>query len=406
MSSVFDKDNEFRRGGLVLIGCFIGLGVAMTALPYYAFGVWTRPWQAEFGWSRAQIAAQQSLAVVIIMLVAPIAGKLIDRFGIRRLAPLSLAAYGLAYLALSTMEGSLAFLYFVTMVYALLGVASAPISFTRAINAFFSKNRGLALGIGLSSSGVTAFMVPRFLNPYVAEEGWRAGIVVISFIIVASAPIVALLVRDAPAAENGNATPVPETGISLSEALRHPTFWKLGAMFLLISTGILGIVPAFIPLLQDAGMTAVEAGSIASILGISVLVGRLAIGFAVDNFFAPFVTAITFSLVALGCLALGLGGTSFAVLAAITIGFAVGAEVDLIGYYTARYFGLKHYASIYGAQFSIFILGAGISPILVGRIWDITGNYDIALWMATALLFLAAAIALLLPRFAPESSGH
>ena len=97
-------------------------------------------------------------------------------------------------------------------------------------------------------------------------------------------------------------------------------------MFLLISTGILGIVPAFIPL-QDAGMTAVEAGSIASILGISVLVGRLAIGFAVDNFFAPYVTAITFTLVALGCLALGLGGTSFAVLAAITIGFAVGAEV-------------------------------------------------------------------------------
>ena len=47
MSGVFDKDNEFRRGGLVLIGCFIGLGVAMTALPYYAFGVWTRPWQAS-----------------------------------------------------------------------------------------------------------------------------------------------------------------------------------------------------------------------------------------------------------------------------------------------------------------------------------------------------------------------
>ena len=116
MTDMLRKDNEFRRGGLVLIGCFIGLGVAMTTLPYYAFGVWTRPWQAEFGWSRAQIAAQQSLAVVIIMLAAPLAGKLIDRFGIRLIAPSSLAAYGLAYLALSTMQGSLTFLYFVTMV--------------------------------------------------------------------------------------------------------------------------------------------------------------------------------------------------------------------------------------------------------------------------------------------------
>ena len=406
MTDMLRKDNEFRRGGLVLIGCFIGLGVAMTTLPYYAFGVWTRPWQAEFGWSRAQIAAQQSLAVVIIMLAAPLAGKLIDRFGIRLIAPSSLAAYGLAYLALSTMQGSLTFLYFVTMVYALLGVASAPISFTRAINAFFSKNRGLALGIGLSSSGVTAFMVPRYLTPYVAEEGWRAGILVISFIIIASAPIVALLVRDAPVADNPDAAPMAETGASLSEALRHPTFWKMGAVFLLISTAILGIVPAFIPLLQDAGMSAVEAGSIASILGVSVLVGRLAIGFAVDNFFAPYVTAITFSLVALGCLALGLGGTDFALLAAVTIGFAVGAEVDLIGYYTARYFGLKHYATIYGAQYSIFVLGAGISPILVGRIWDMTGNYDLALWMAFVLLLLAAGIALLLPKFDPAISDH
>jgi len=406
MSNIFDKDNEFRRGGLVLIGCFIGLGAAMTTLPYYAFGVWTRPWQEEFGWSRAEIAAQQSIAVIFIMLAAPLAGRLIDRFGIRRIAPVSLAAYGLVYMALTTLDGSLFFLYTVTVIYAFLGVASTPISFTRAINAFFSKNRGLALGIALSSSGVTAFMVPRYLTPYVAEEGWRAGVWVISLIILISAPIVALLVRDAPAQKVEEAEQNIESGVSLSEALRHATFWKMGALFLLISTAVLGLVPAFIPLLQDSGMSPAEAGSIASILGVSVLVGRLAIGFAVDNFFAPYVTAITFSAVALGCLTLGFGGTGFALLAAITIGFGVGAEVDLIGYYTARYFGLKNYATIYGAQYSIFVLGAGISPILVGKIWDVTGNYDAALLLAAGLLVGAAIVALTLPRFEQHSEAH
>ena len=61
--------------------------------------------------------------------------------------------------------------------------------------------------------------------------------------------------------------------------------------------------------------------------------------------------------------------------AAIALGFAVGAEVDLIGYFTARYFGLAHYGAIYGLQYSIFIFGVAIGPVYTGYIWDVTGNY-------------------------------
>ena len=83
--------------------------------------------------------------------------------------------------------------------------------------------------------------------------------------------------------------------------------------------------------------------------------------------------------------------------AAIALGFAVGAEVDLIGYFTARYFGLAHYGAIYGLQYSIFIFGAAIGPVYTG-IWDVTGNYDLALIIAAALM-LPVVIALTLPRF-------
>ena len=137
-------------------------------------------------------------------------------------------------------------------------------------------------------------------------------------------------------------------------------------------------------------------------LGVSVMVGRLLVGFLIDRIFAPYLTTFVFALVGLGCLALALGGVDYAVAAAIALGFAVGAEVDLIGYYTARYFGLAHYGAIYGLQYSIFILVAGVSPILIGHIWDVTGNYDFGLMLAAALMLPVMVISLTLPKFTHE----
>ena len=127
--------------------------------------------------------------------------------------------------------------------------------------------------------------------------------------------------------------------------------------------------------------------------------GRLITGYLIDRIFAPYVTAVIFTLVAAGCLALGVGGITYAFLAAIALGFAVGAEVDLIGYFTARYFGLANYGMIYGVQYSVFSLGAGISPVLAGYIWDVNGNYDLALIGAAVLLIVGVIIALTLPKF-------
>jgi len=98
-------------------------------------------------------------------------------------------------------------------------------------------------------------------------------------------------------------------------------------------------------------------------------------------------------------LALGLGGVDYVLYAAIALGLAVGSEVDLIGFFTAKYFGLKHYGSISGAIFSIFNLGAIISPAAVGYIWDTTGNYDLALIIGAVLVLLGAGVSLLLPKF-------
>jgi len=405
--------NEFKRGWTVLVACFLGLAVNLSTLPYYTNGVFIRFWQEDFGWTRAQIGLQTSIAVIVMVLCAPLAGRLLDRYGIRRVASISLIIFAFLMLSVGRVVDSLTDLYTITILYAFFGIASTPIAFTRAISAFFVQHRGLALGIGLSSTGLTAYFSQRFLTPYVAEHGWRAGYDVLFLVIIVTVPVIYLLVRDGPedlTSDGEDAEPaapsVSEHDMTFRESLRSPTFWKLAIIFFTISLAILGIVPAYIPLLLDAGLTPVQAGQIGGMMGVSVLAGRLIIGAALDRLFAPYVVAIVFTGVAGCCFLLGLGGIEYALITAIALGLAVGAEIDLIGYFTARYFGLAHYGSIYGLQYSICIGGAGVSPILVGYIWDVTGNYDFALILAGCLLIPVVLVTFTLPRFHPSTGGH
>lgn len=395
--------NEFRRGALVLFACFIGIGVNLASMAYYATGIWIRPWQEEFGWTRAEIGAMQTLSVLTMMVLATFAGRLIDKYGLRLVTTISLAGYGIFLLGFTQMTGALWQLYALSIAYAVFGVASTGLAFTRAVNAYFKRHRGLALGIALTSTGVVAYLMPKYMTPFVAENGWRAGYFIMFLIVMTAVPIVWFLIKDAPPQEEGDPENAEQNaGLTFAEAVRTPTFWKVAGIFFFISVAILGLIPALIPLLQDAGLSAAEAGGLAAIMGLSVMIGRLLIGFVIDRVFAPYVTAVVFGCTGLGCLALTLGGVDYAIVTAIALGFAVGAEVDLIGYYTARYFGLAHYGSIYGLQYSIFIFGAGVSPIYTGYIWDVTGSYDIALLMAAGLMLPVIILALSLPRFADE----
>jgi predicted MFS family arabinose efflux permease len=413
-----NTQSEFARGWRVLTAAFIGIGVSLVSLPFYSAGIWIRPWQEDFGWTRTEISLATTIGILVMIIVAPLAGIIIDRFGLRKVATISLALYSLGLLAISQMNGELWVLYTISAAYTVAGIASTPLAFTRAVNVWFVKNRGLALGICLTSTGVAGVLLSRFLTPYVDEHGWRQGYMILFYSVIIALPLVWWWTPDQPPSGNPIADDdtdddpakghVTAPGSSVSEALRSRAFWSIGAMFILVAIAVSGLIPSFIPLLQDAGMSPEAAGGYGAVIGGSVMIGRLVTGFLIDRIFAPYVTAVVFSLVALGCLSLGLGGIDYALVAGIALGLAIGAEVDLIGYFSARYFGLKNYGVIFGMQYSVFIVGSGISPILAGQIWDRTGNYDIALIGASVLLMAAVMISLTLPKFPPDTviSSH
>lgn len=390
--------DEFRRGGLVLLASFLGVGVGVSSLLYYAAGVFVRPLEAAFGWSRAEISAAGLFSTLVLAAASPFIGLLIDRIGIRVVALFSLLAFAAGLFALSAMQGSLLSFYAITILTALLAAGSSPVTFTRAVNGWFVQSRGLALGLALVGTGVAGILAPRLLTPYVAEEGWRAGYRVLAMAVLISTPIVVSLLRE------GKGVTAQARVSAAQPRLGPPVFLLLTAIFFLVAMAVGGMIVHFIPMLLDEGLSAGSAGGAAAVIGLSVVLGRVITGLLIDRFFAPHVARILFGFAAAGCLAFVGFGPSVAFVTALALGFTMGAEVDLIGYLVARYYALEQYGSIYGRLYAVFLLGAGLSPVLAGWTYDAHGGYGLALLAASVLLAAAAFVASWLPPF-PDRQG-
>jgi MFS family permease len=112
-------------------------------------------------------------------------------------------------------------------------------------------------------------------------------------------------------------------------------------------------------------------------------------------------------LPAVGCLILtGTPEFAWVIFAALLIGFAAGAELDLMAFFAARYFGLAHYSKIYGILYAILAVAGGVAPMLFARVYDQTASYEISFLIATGLFLFGALVVLALGRYPqPPSPG-
>lgn len=402
---------EFQRGWAVLLACFIGVAVSAPSVGGYTGGVFVGPLEEEFGWSRAAISLHTLLSVGVVAFAVPVVGILIDRMGVRPVVLASMALYALSMVAMSFLFNSLLFYYALGVLITIVAAGTTPVVYTKVVNSWFNKARGLALGLALLGSGLTAALAPVLLTAFVDTNGWRFGYLALAGVIVLGLLIVAPLIREHPLEVDdpdtgvGSARGLPaEIGVRRSDALRSRTFILLAIPFSLAALAVGGLTLHFIPMLTDQGMSRSAAAQHASLIGISVLVGRIGTGILIDRYFAPRVTMIMFLTASLGFLALLIGGTELAFLTAIAVGFTVGAEIDLIGYLTSRYFGLRDYGAIYGILYSIFIVGIGVAPVVTGLIFDLAGSYDYSLLLSGAALAAAGLFCLALKPFPDFSS--
>ena len=397
--------SEIRRGWLIILSASTGVMFSSIVLPYYTIGALVVPVTEEFGWTRAQFQAAILFSSGLGAITAPVIGWLCDRFGSRWIALPSLAGLSCGFLIAAAMGGKLWMLYLAYGAMALLGAGTIPVTWTRAITTSFFDQRGLALGFTLTGTGVCAIVMPHYTTWLVDHYGWRMAYIGIAALpLLVAGPIVFAWFRPHDThSRSVQADPRTQYGLTLGEAARTFKFWILLMSILVVYMAVSGIGPNLFPAITDAGMSTRQAATIQSVFGVAIILGRLGVGYLVDRFWAPGVAALSMCLPVIGCwLLIDPPGFYWSATAALLIGIAAGAELDLMSFLAARYFGLRHYAQIYSVLYMGLAVCSGTAPLLFASIYDSTTSYAVSFAIAMGLFTLGALVVLCLGRYPPE----
>lgn len=192
-------------------------------------------------------------------------------------------------------------------------------------------------------------------------------------------------------------------GTSYHEAITSRSFILLCAAGALFSLITYAMVVHLVPILRSNGLSPAAAAAILGLFGISAMVGRIVGGALLDRFPARVVGTIAFLLPVFAVAILLVAGKSIwlSAFVAIAFGLANGAEVDLLSYLIARYFGMKNFGGIVGLCIAFNGGASALGPLVAGILYDYTGNYDAFLLVAMVPMAIGALLIACLPRPRP-----
>ena len=394
---------EFKNAWRIVVLATLGLAINSNSSMLYAYGAMMVPLQQTFYWARADLQSAVSFMFLGSVVASQIVGWLNMRFGMKRVTIISLCALSLSFIAMTRMGPSIVTLYLSFFLMSMASMGTMHVTWTHLVNLWFEHNRGLALALVLSGTGLAAMLIPSAVSSVITRWNWQAAFWLLAALpVVLVLPLVLAWMKEPARAAvrvGGPQAPAaaPAAGVSLREGVRNPRFWLLNIALSMIVACVVTLVTNGVPLLRDKGLEAVDAARIFGSFGLSLILGRVVVGYLVDRLWAPGVAAVALSLPALGCLLLGTSGagdTAWLVAGVMLVGIGAGAEFDLAAFLVSRYFGMRDYGRLFGIHLGLITLASTLAPWLFGQLYRSTGSYQATL-MVCGPLFLAGGLALL-----------
>ncbi|WP_157726647.1 MFS transporter [Thalassotalea crassostreae] len=415
------KTKNIFYGWWIVLGCIIGISLGYSVIAM-SFGTFIKEFETSFGWSRGQISFGSTIIGITAILFFPYVGTLVDKYGVKKVMIPSTFLFAFTIASMSLLTASIWHLYAMCILIPLLGAGTAPLTYSKLLVSWFDKKRGLALGIGLAGVGLGTTLVPIIASKFIELYTWREAYIAIGVLILCLAfPIVKWVFKEQPsdlglhpdgdsaaeveqqALKNANDNAKDKNvkiGFTAKEALKQKTFWLMFASFVITGLTTSTLLVHLVPMMMDQGLTLKQAVGTFAYLGMSIIGGRLLAGYLMDKFFAPFVVVVFMFGPVIGLAAFAMGATGeAAALCTGLIGIAIGAEFDVMAYFTSRYFGQRSFGVIYGYGYSGFKLGASIGPLIMGIAYDVNGRYTEVLWAMSATMIIACVCILMMGKY-------
>ena len=389
-----DSSTSRRSQLLAVATAFLSLfaivGVALYGLPrFYPFFV------EELGWTRQQVTSGNAYSKVAVALAFGfIAGRIVDRFGPRRIMLAGIAMAGAALVGLSYVT-SLAGFYLFYAFNALGYVCGGPLPNQVLLSQWFDKGRGKAMGIAYLGIGVGGALVPLLAYALTQSLGWRGALRWLGLLmIVVSLPAAYFVREPAAAAPSARAS----TGLSLA-MISRPSFYLL----LIGSIASIGAVGGTMQNLAlylslDRKLAQADIDSTLSLVLVGSLVGRLTMGWLADRWPKKRVMILIYVIVAVAIPPLFYAPTPNALrMFAFLFGVGLGGDYMIIPLMAAELYGVAIMGRVMGIVLTADSVSESLVPMLVASLRDWTGSYGPGFAVLVGLAAIGALAVSVLP---------
>jgi len=393
-------------------------------------GLFFRPLQNQFGWSRSALAGVQTTARLIEAVAAPVVGPLIDRYGPRVLMPIGAVIVGLAMLGVTQISTIWQF-------YLLRGVVVA-VGFTFmgalvtdvAINNWFVRKRGRAIAIARVGSNLSNVILTPITVFVIAASGWQTMFVIFAVLtwVVVLVPSVVLMRRrpedmglypdgippgatpdeahqeEEPKNASGEGVSTREPVWTRREVLMTAGFWLLTISFAIDSMAYQAINISLAPYIQDLGYEDTMLAAVVTFRAAVMAIAVLLMGFVAEQANRALVRAAPFLIQAAGAfLFLFAQEPVFLWLAVAVYGLGFSGVLVTQEVVWANYFGRLSLGRVRSLGYLIAFGFGASGPIAMNAVFDILGSYRPA-FMVIVGLFVAASLLMALAK--PSQAKH
>ena len=372
---------------LVVGFAFLALAISFSARA--SIGLVMPVWDAELGWSRSFVSGIVAATLVVMALMAPIAGRLVDRHGVRPLLAGGLAVGGIGSLVIATSSNPYIFAI------AFIGICGPGFSVvathvvSTAVARLFSERRGLALGIATSGSTGGQFLIMPLVALILAEMNWRWSFIGLGAVSLLLAPSLWIMLKPQGTAARGAQHGTVSFVAEFSSIVRRPAFHVLFWSFFLCGVTTTGIIETHLmPYAQFCGFGPVPSAAAYGLLSAVNMVGMIGAGWLTDRVNRVFLLGMIYILRGFTyILLLNLGGDiANLLLFSALFGVVDYATVPPTASLVASHLGLRVMGLAMGLISAGHSLGGALGAYLGGFVFDRFQAFD---WVWLSAIFLA-----------------
>ncbi|MEE8307050.1 MAG: MFS transporter, partial [Gammaproteobacteria bacterium] len=354
----------------------------------------------ELGMTVSQLKFRETILYALAAMLAPLAGYLVDRIGVKPLMVFGLVVLSICLFFYSKIS-SLSDLY---IIYIGVGAALKGCGLMVCVilvSRWFGPWRGRALGFLVSGSSLGNALLPQLNSSLLGEFGWRTALTLLAIMPLALLPLVAMLPKTTATSATAATPDANETGPDDSanywEALRSVRFWLLGIIAFTTFFALMGSTTNFVLHMQrDLGLPLERADDSLTILFVVAIITKLIGGVIADRIGPkPVLIACLVTMLA-GAITLTQMSTTLVWYGITLFGLGWGALYTMIQLLPSKMFGLASLGKIFGTLVVFETTAGAIGPYVVGLGYDRTGDYQLSFTIVSVMLAVALLCAILI----------